>query len=1077
MRPILLLLVLSLIPGVHAQTDSATLRLLVLDPADGAIASAAVELKEDTSGRILRQPVSADGYATYTPLLPGSYSLTVSAPGFRTTQIRGVVLNVAERRLLRVPLSIASTAETVEVRADAPVVQSEDASLGQVIKGAIATELPLAGRRYAELAFLVPGTAPSTANPVTRGVGWFISNGNFHTMNNFLIDGFDNNQGTFNMQALSAQVVQPSPDALSEFKVQTNSYSAEFGRSSGAVINVSIKNGGNQLHGSAWYYNRDELFGANSWNANLIGESKARLKWNQAGGTIGGPIRRDKLFYFGHYEGFVRLFGDNFLSAVPTADQRRGVFAFNIADPDGAAGALFPNRTIPAARFDPIGKKLLDLFPDANLSGTRNSAGRVVGNYGVQRDGREDTHKFDIRKDYYASSKDRFFGRLSFFQQDIFRDAILPGTADGSGDQGRTFNRNFSAGVSWNRVVTPAIVNEFRAGYNRTNAFFTHATVNGVTGTEFGFRGIPKDMQGTGGLPLIDFTNYNDLGTRNFRPNSQMPVQYQFLDTLSWVRGAHTIKTGFEFRLKRNNWLSITRRTPAYNVRGRFTNDDIGDLILGLPEQLLVNTTPLNETLQQAYAGFVQDDWKLSRNITLNLGLRYEYATPYYGLSANPNKNFDPRTGNLVTVSSGDKYLVSRDRNNFGPRLGIAWQLLPERLILRSGFGIFYSAEDFRGSDGSLTLNPPELVQAGLVVSGNRAPLKLSDPIPANILSTANSDNVALRAREFDQPAASIYQGNIALEAKLPLQSSLELAFVANRGRNLLIEWAANQAPFGSDFGVAAQRPYPRWLGIQMTAARAYSDYNALQAKWERRMAAGWFALASYTFASALDVGGAWGVDDTTPQIRDNFALERGPQAQIARHRFTFTNVLQLPFGKGRKFGNGWNPAVNAILGGWQFSSIWSARTGLPVGVRLAESGVDPATGRAYRFFSRNVGGNSAIQLRPNRVGKPNSGIHPSEDRLRFLNADAFQVQAVNTPGNSARNVARGPSLFNVDFSLVKQFSFADRLRADLRFESFNSFNKTNYSNPASNFGAANFGGIFSAGDPRVIQMAIRFAF
>ncbi len=876
-------LLLLLLPSyaAFAQTDAATLRMFVLDPSEAALAAATVELREDNTNRTLRQPVSSEGYATFSPLLPGAYSLTVNASGFRCTQVRSIVLNVAERRLLRLCLNVANTTETVDVRADAPVVQSEEASLGQVIKGTVAVELPLAGRRYTELAFLVPGTTPSTANAITRGVGWFISNGNFHTMNNFQIDGFDNNQGTFNMQALSARVVQPSPDALSEFKVQTNSYSAEFGRSSGAVVNVSIKSGPNALHGSAWYYNRDNLFGANSWNGNLIGKSKARLKGHQTGGTIGGPIKGDNLFCFGHYEGFIRLFGDNFLTSLPTADQRRGVFAFNIADPDAAAGTLFPNRTIPAARFDPLGKKRLDLLPEANLPGTRNAAGRVVGNFGAQRDGREDTHKFDIRKDYYATNHDRLFGRVSFFQQDIFRDAILPGVADGSGDQGRTFNRNLSIGVAWNRVVSPSIVNEFRAGYNRTNAFFTHATVNGISGTEFGFRGIPKDMQGTGGLPLIDFNNYNDLGTRNFWPNSQLPVQYQYLDTLSWTRGAHTIKTGFEFRWKRNDWLSITRRTPAYNVRGRFTNDDISDLLLGLPEQLLVNTTPVNQTLQQFYAGFFQDDWKLSRTVTLNLGVRSEYATPYYGLSANTNKNFDPKTGNLVTVQGGDKYLVSWDRNNFGPRLGVAWQLLPERLVLRSAFGMFYTGGHFRGSDGSLTLNPPELVQAELVAAGNRAPLKLSDPIPANILSIANSDNVALRAREFDQPAGTIYPGKITLEAKLSLQSSLEVAYVANRGRNLLIEWAANQAPFGSDFGVAAASPYPRWLGIQMTAARAYSDYNALHAKWEKRMASGWFALASYTYSSALDVGGAWGVDDTTPQLRDNFALERGPQAQI----------------------------------------------------------------------------------------------------------------------------------------------------------------------------------------------------
>lgn len=1076
-----LLLAVTLLVGssgvTWAQSDAATLRVLVTDSTEASVPTASVVVRDENTNRSVRLAVSNDGYATLSPILPGSYSVSVTAPGFRASEVRSVVVNVAERRLLRVTLNVSGTVDTVEVRTDAATIQGEEASLGQVIKGTVAVELPLAGRRYTELALLVPGTTPSSANVVTRGVGWFISNGNFHTMNNFQIDGFDNNQGTFNMQGLSAQVVQPSPDALAEFKVQTNSYSAEFGRSSGAVINVAIKAGTNATHGSGWYYNRDDLFGANSWNGNLIGAEKGKLKWHQTGGTLGGALRRDRLFYFGHYEGFVRLFADNFLTTVPTEGQRTGVFPFNVADPEGGAGALFSSRTIPPSRFDPLGKKLLDLFPPSNLSGTRNSAGRTVGNLGVQRDGREDAHKFDVRQDTYATAQDRLFGRVSFYEQDIFRNPILPGPADGSGDQGRTFNRNLSIGVAWNRVLTPAIVNEFRAGYNRTNAFFSHATVNGISGTEFGFRGIPEAMRGTGGLPLIDFSNYNDLGTRNFRPNSQLPVQYQFLDTLSWVRGAHTLKAGFEFRWKRNNWLSITRRTPAYNFGVRFTNDDIGDLLLGLPEQLLVNTTPINETLQQVYSGFVQDDWKLTRRVTVNLGFRYEYATPYYGRAANPNKNFDPKSGEIVRVSDGDKYLTTRDRNNFGPRLGVAWQLRPERLVVRAAYGIFYSGEDFRGSDGSLTLNPPELVQAGLVVAGNRAPLRLSDAIPSNILSTANSSDVALRAREREQRSATIYQGNVAVETRLPLESSLEVAYVANRGRNLLIEWAANQAPFGRDFGVAAQRPYPRWLGIQMTASRAYSDYNALQAKWEKRFGDGWFALASYTFASALDVGGAWGVDDTTPQIADNFALERGAQAQIARHRFTFSNVAQLPFGRGRRFGRNWSRPADTVLGGWQFSTIWSSRTGLPVNVRLGESGIDPASGRTYRFFSRNVGGNSAIQLRPNRVGTANTGISPAEDRLRFLNVAGFQVQPLNTPGNSGRNVARGPSFFNVDVSLVKQFGSGDRWRTDLRLEAFNVLNKTNYNNPASTFGAANFGGIFGAGDPRVIQMAIRIAF
>ncbi len=714
-RLIPLLFSACLFSSVMAQTDSASIRVLVEDPSKAPVSGASVKLSNQANGTEATGLTNADGYVVFSPVLRGTYTIDASLTGFKTVRLTDIIVNVDERRLIRVGLEVSQVSTTVEVQADVSSVQTEQGSLGQVIGGKAAVELPLAGRRYTELALLAPGVTASTLNPVTRGPGWFVSNGNYHTQNNFLLDGIDNNQGTQNAQALSAQVVQPSPDSIAEFKVQTNSFSAEFGRSAGAVVNVSIKSGGNDVHGSAWYFNRNEALAATPWGTNLIGGQKPNLRWNQFGGTVGGPIVQNKLFYFGAYEGFRQTFSDPYLNTVPTADQRQGIFAFNVLDP--ASGQNFPGNRVPVSRFDPLGKKLMDLYPAANLPG-RTTSGRPVDNYGVNLPGIENTHKFDVRSDYLASSRDSLMVRFSYLRQDINRDPIFPGIADGVGNQGAQFNDNQSLGFTWNRTISPSVVNTFRYGLNRTFATFAHATVDGEKADAFGFRGIPSELLQVGGLPLIDVNNYNDLGTRNFRPQFQRPWLNQFLNIVSLQTGRHFLRMGAEVRLKDNAFVDVTRRTPAYSLPGRYTGDSMPDLLLGLPEAVQVNTVPEVKQLQQAISGFIQDDWKIAPTFTLNLGVRYEYTTPFYGSGQNRNINFNPSTGGLVFASDNDKYLVRQDWNNIGPRVGFAWQLLPERFVLRGGYGVFFNSEDTYGSEANLPLNPPQLTQATLLRQG-----------------------------------------------------------------------------------------------------------------------------------------------------------------------------------------------------------------------------------------------------------------------------------------------------------------------------------------------------------------------
>lgn len=1082
-RLLKLAMALAMALSLYAQTDSGALRIQVEDRSKAAVPGVRVVVQNEATDVETIAETAEDGLVTITPLRRGVYTVTVSKSGFKSVKNTGITLNVDERRLVAVVLDVANVAETVEVKADVASLQTEQGSVSQVVSGSDAVELPLAGRRYSELALLAPGVTASTLTPVTRGPGWLVANGNYHTQNNFMLDGVDNNQGTTNAQALSAQVVQPSPDSIAEFKVLTNSFSAEYGRSAGAVVNAALKSGGNELHGSGWLYNRDRSLASTPW-ANTtfsVPNPKPQLKWNQFGGTLGGPIVKNKLFYFLDYEGFQRDFADSITPppTVPTDLERTGVFARVILDPEAPGRTAFANNTIPQNRIDPLARRLVDLYPRANVNQNVNNAGRPLNNFAAIRDGNESTHKYNTRGDWFQSEQDNFMFRFSYLRQLINRAAIFEGLGDGEGNQGLQYNNNQSFAFLWNRNVNPRIVNTLRYGINRTYAEFAHATAGDQRADEFGFRGIPPDLLQVGGLPLIATSGYQSLGTRNFRPQYQRPWLNQLLETVTIVQGAHTMKAGFEMRLKNNTFIDITRRTPAYSFGGQYTTDGLADLLLGLPESVTVNTVPTVTQLQNAWSGFFQDDWKVSRVLTLNLGLRYEYTTPYYGNGENENINFDPSTGGLIFPTQDLKYTVTPDRNNFGPRLGFAWQIIPQRLVLRGGYGIFYNSEDIYGSEANLPLNPPQLIQASLIRTGActgpnscRAPLRLQDPIPSGVLSNFNPATVSLRTREIDQRSGLVQQWNLTAQYQLGSANTVSVGYVGNRGRNLFGLWQRNQTPFGVDGSVVANRPFPQWQGIQVGSTRSKSWYDSLQASYERRFSKGLFALVSYTYAEAEDESGAWDAG-ASPQLFDDFRAERGPMSQTARHRVTVADTYELPFGRGRRFGNGWNRTVDSILGGWQMSHIVTWRTGLPVNVGLNSTGIDPRTGRAYTpFFNRNGGG-----LRPNLVGTPNTGISPKDNRFAFLDPLAYAVQAPQTPGNAPRNSAWGPGLFTLDMTLTKRFQITERVAVDLRGEAFNLLNTVNFTNPNTSYGSAAFGSITGAFDPRQVQLAIRARF
>jgi hypothetical protein len=438
--------------------------------------------------------------------------------------------------------------------------------------------------------------------------------------------------------------------------------------------------------------------------------------------------------------------------------------------------------------------------------------------------------------------------------------------------------------------------------------------------------------------------------------------------------------------------------------------------------------------------------------------LRYEFTTPYHATGQFQNINFDLTTGNLVFPSAGDPYLVRRDRNNFGPRLGLAWQIVPDRIVLRGGYGLFYNSEDVFGSDAQLALNAPQLVQVVLRRIGTGpAPVQLSDPLPDGILRRFNTADLNVRAKDPNLLSGRIQQWNLAVETRLTGAMSFEVAYVGNRGANLTGIYSANQTAFGVDGTIPANRPFPNWSQVQRAASLGSSLYDGLQMKLDRRFSRGLQALVSYTFARAYDQTGTFD-SVNAPQIGNRFDLETGPMVQTPRQRFTFSSVWEIPGGR------------NWLTRGWQASQITTWRSGLPVPILLSRTGVNPQSGAAYAFLDRNGG-----SFRPDRLGTGTTGLDPAENRARYLDVAAFAVPMLNTPGNSQRNPVYGPRSFTIDLSLVKRFTFRERWAVDVRAEAFNLLNNVNFSNPNGNFGTAAFGGITGAGDPRIVQLALRF--
>jgi Carboxypeptidase regulatory-like domain/TonB dependent receptor len=1070
-----------------AQQETATITGEVRDASGAIVPKAIVTVTNVGTGIAITTESNDQGSYTVPSLRPGDYSVTVEANGFTKVLRSGITLQVAQVARIDVTLQAGQLTEMVEVAAAAPLLETQTSSRGSVIDQKKIVDLPLNGRDYNQLALLSPGVLPGTPRLASVNFKGVLNvNGNRTFNNVFLLDGVDNISYSNSFRGENVQLVQPSIEALQEFKIQTNAYSAEFGRSSGAVVNATIKSGTNTVRGSLYEFLRNDALDANNFFSNALGAPKPRRQRNQFGGAAGGPLVRNKTFWFGDYEGLRENEGVPRVRLVPTAAEKAGLFSTAVMDPFAPGRPAFSQNAagqwvIPRDRWDPVGAAIVALIPDPNVAGTTIYASTPVTTT------RQD--QFDVRIDHQIASQMTFFGRYSFVDTDTFRPGPLPGLAEGSFNDafGSNLNRSqgLALGLTW--TLSSSLVGDFRFGFARGN-YFTYPPNFGIDGAvEVGLRNVPNDPSIVGGVPKVNIQGLDAVGRHTSTPQFQTPRSWNPRWTFSWSRGAHFIKFGGELLHVQTRINDLNATIGRMNFENRFTNRAVGDLLLGLPSQLALTSLTVTDQGQDMQFYFVQDDYRLTSKLTLNLGLRYEYATPPRD-KENRFANFDPETGTMVFAQDGgifERSLIHPDRNNFAPRVGFAYTPA-SRWVVRGAYGVFYTHTVRQGREGLLGFNPPYLVDnllqttvSGAAAVASAAPFILVNGYPSGLLDPNSlSPTVGRRAQDANQRTPYIQQYNLGIQYQLLDDLVLDVAYVGNKGTKLNGFRNLNQRAVivnANGSHSAGDRPYPAFGDIQWMENRVSSTYNSLQTRLEKRFSKGLTGLISYTWGKALTgapdhistSGGGAGVDTGTfrePQDGNNLRAERGLAEFDIKHRFVASYVYELPFGHGRRFGSDWPKAADLLLGGWQVTGIHVLQSGLGLTATLGGATV------------LNIGGER--RARPNLVGNPE--LPESERTLnRWFNTDAFAAfnPSPQAFGDAGVGIMRGPGYANFDFTFAKNFNLNEQRYVQFRTEVFNAFNRANFGPPNVMRDSTGFGQILTASTARIVQFGLKFYF
>jgi Carboxypeptidase regulatory-like domain len=1047
-----------------AQIDTASIIGSVKDPSGAVVARAKVSVQNTATNEVKTAITDGDGFYSFPYLRVGTYSMTTDAAGFKTSIRNNVVLNVQDRKQVDFQLQIGSNDQQVDVTAQAPLLDNVTADVGYVVSGQQATDLPLNGRRYDALTELTAGVNTSSPSFQQRAEGVFSVNGNSSTQNNFVLDGGDNNSYTTNLQDQSAQGVQPAVDSLAEFKLQTRDYDVEYGRSAGGVVNAAIKSGTNGLHGDVYEYFRNDNLDARDYFA--TSGPKPILQQNQFGFTLGGPIRKDKTFFFVNWEGRRIRNGLTLQSLVPTPQMRNldfTEFANLPTSPNIPGmpqlsncinnGVLTNNSTC----VDPTALSLLSLYPLPNLN---TSSEGVPGsftygaNFVAHPKASQDSDEGAVRIDHRFSDSDNVYGHLVIFdlRQDrpgIFSD-VSP-IADGTNDStsGINLNRGTSITMAWVHMFRPNIANDGHFSFIRVASHNLQATLGKNVNAQFGLNGIPLYPGLSGGLPEIDISGMQLLGSPMWLPQNQFAQIWQLKDALTYIKGTHSLKMGFEWRRDADNFSDLCCIRGNYSFNSQYTGQGITDFLMGLPNHAELENLNIARVYRNGWNWFVGDSWRAHPKFTLNYGVRYEYSSPLFERD-NHETNFDPSLnggqGGLFTIApnaSGtfNRTTVHPSKANFAPRVGFAYSLLP-KLVMRGGFGVYYENYYRYGSESMLALDPPFLVDAQANAQPGQAPtILLRNGFPANFLAPVDvkdTNAVAqlfIRAIDSHLKPSTIYQGSYGFQYSVASNFVVEANYVMNRGRHIWDLVNENQ-PHLVTPGSPPVLAFPKFVQtsgsptyIEWLTAFGNSTYNGLQISADRRFSHGMGLHVAYTWSKALSQDSDFEAGLRGVQDRYNPKGEWGYWDNDTPHRLVVSGTYELPVGRGHHVAS--SGAMEKVLGGWQLNSIATFASGQPVKIGITQDNSQTGSGN-----------------RPDCVA-PTPGFHRSLND--WVNPSGYAAPAQFTFGNCSPTPGpRAPGISLVDTSLFKNFSFSESKYLQFRVEFFNFINKPQFGPPSN---------------------------
>ncbi len=1071
------MLVLLGLPAVPAFAQESGVVGTVRDQTGAVIAGVDVTVTNVETNESRRATTDADGHYTIPNVRAAVYKLVAEKQGFQSYALDRLTLEVQLVRTLDVVLTVGAVTDQVNVVSTAAVLQTTQSSVGTLFETKVVNELPLNGRNFLQLQLLAPGVTmgrPGTfsvvqiaAQNTSIGGGNFSVNGTRDVYNDYLLDGV-----SFKDWIHGTNGMNPSVDAIQEFRTQTSNYSAEFGGNAGGLVNMVTRSGSNQLHGSAYEFVRNDAFDANNFFSNSAGLDKPPLRRNQFGGTVGGPVIKNKTFFFTSYEGFRERRDQTLIDTFPTQKMHHGDFSELLTLPspvvihDPGTGAAYPGNIIPQDQVLAVMPGYLDTYtPLPNRPG-------LVNNNAVQGSRRNSTDQYMVRGDHSFSNSTQFFAR---YAHNTIEDAPPTSNPNFFATQN---NRNENLSATLTHTLSPTTILEARFGMNRFKQIVEQNrafTTPNIAADVLQISGVATDPAASN-APAFSVPGYDGLSGAPSSPRSWFSNRFEGQVNLSLVRGSHLLRAGVNVTYHRETFPEIIIPNGLYVFDGTFTGNSMADMLLGIPTQFLLSPELFDPQFRETdFLPWIQDDWRVSSKLTLNLGLRYERRP--WPVSANntlANIVLPPGGGDASVVLAGPcepdpvrrcettlptstaanrSTLGSTDNNNFAPRVGFAYKW-DEKTVVRGSYGVFYQPEPFN-QFVFLSINPPFVsFYNKFVNTANYQSWDWYHP-------TAGLPAGGIQFTYIPEDSVTPYLQAWSLGVERDLAGNVvTVTYVGNKDSHLWARTWPNQ-PTPGPGDIDARRPYTNVSTIAGNEPIGSGSYNGLQVQVQRRYSHGLAFISAYTWSKAITDSQAAETGSFVPDLQDshNRAANRGLAASDTRNRFTLSALYELPFGRGKAIGNDSGAIVSAIISGWQLGGILTLQSGQPLTVTLPTD-------------TPNVGEGAKL---PNRVGDPNTG---AKTVGQFFNTAAFAQPDQYTFGDAGIGTVTGPSIKTVDLSLVRTMRLTDRVRLQFRCEAFNAFNHLVMGDPDTTFGTPQFGQVTSTRlDNRELQFALRLEF